>query len=287
MEINKGIEPFDDVTDLTRNNPDRKPFGRSGNDNLSLSDEYATPKSAPVEAPPPAAKKVKHKLSTGIELEADTIEEMATLIKKEVAKQQTSPAPLEFEDKPAYQPLKLERKEMTPQQKAEILNLWTGTATTPADPQAAMRKLQEAEVGVTMEELLRLLNDSQTVIRLKIEEEAGADFMGECDNYRATKENAKKLVDYIKSKNKPITTHNLIVAFRQLSASDPAMLRQPDAELPDPNLHETPEPPVVVPSNQGMPTEEQKADTAKVIREFSNMTLKQQQEYFANLRRRS
>lgn len=283
--IDKGIQPFDDRTDLTRNNPDRKTFGRSGNDGLDLGNEYNTP-APPAQVPPPVTPpvvvpKFTHKLANGTVLEAATLEEMAALIEKEVSKPQAPPAPVDFEDKPKYTPLKLERKELTVQQKADILNLWK------EDPQAAMRKLQEAEVGVTMEDLLRLLNDSQTVIRVHSEVEEGADFLGECETYQPTKENGKKLTDLIRSKGMPITKHNLMVAFNQLSVTDKTLLRKVDdapPPPPDPNLHETPDPPTVVPSNQGLPTEEQQRDSQKVIREFASMSLGQQQAYFANLR---
>lgn len=293
IDIAKGIEPFEDQTDFSRNNPDRKTFGRSGNDGLNTADDWTTnsPTVTPVIPPvvpppdPPVAAKFTHKLSNGTVLEASTMEEMAALIEKAVT-QQAPPATLDFEDKPLYQPYEFKPKDLSLQEQADILNMWK------ENPQKAKRMLDEADLGAPASVIIGLLKDTQQVLRMKLEEEAGADFLGDCETYNATPANGKKLGAYLREKGKPITKQNLLVAFRQLSETDKTMIRKvddipPSAPPVDDGLQDQPPPPVIVPSNQGRPEAPPAADVAKLTRDFAAMSLKDQQAYFASIRRRA
>src|SRR5271168_2569108 len=99
IDITKGIEPFNDQTDFSRNNAERKPFGKSnGADGLNFASEYETAQIETqlpvVETKPPVvetpAPKFTHKLSNGETLEAASVEELATKI--ENALKQQAPA---------------------------------------------------------------------------------------------------------------------------------------------------------------------------------------------------
>ena len=294
IEINKGIEAFDERTDFSRSNPDRKPWGKGGTDGLNIASEYdvAAPP-APVEPPvvePPKvetpAPKFTHKLKDGTLLEAESIEALAEKIEKAVTTQ-APPPPLEFEDKPLYQPYEFKPKELSLAEQADILNLWK------ENPQKAMRKLQEADLGAPASVIIQKLQEAQNVIRMKAEEEAGAEFLGECDTYNPTPANGKKLVEHLKTKGKPITRQNLVLSFQQLvAAGDKTLLRKVDEQPPaesavvdDPSLTDVPAPPAIVPSNQGLPVAPPagQVDVAK----FAAMSLDQQKKYFSDLRRRT
>src|ERR1700757_633941 len=145
MEINKAIAPFDDHTDFSRGNKDRKPWGKGDStEGLNLDSEY---KVSIVEVPPKAdpapaektAAMLTHKLSNGTVLEAATVEELAAKIEKSF--QQAPPVPADFEDKPLYVPYEFAPKELTLAEQDEILNVWK------ENPQKAMRMLQEADLG--------------------------------------------------------------------------------------------------------------------------------------------
>lgn len=281
MEINKPVTPFDDRMDTSRNNPERKPWGK-GTDatGLNLDSEYKVSitevKPAETSAPP---QKFTHKLANGTVLEAGTIEELAGLIEKSF--QQAPTPPLDFEDKPLYQPYEFKRKELTLAEQAEILNVWK------ENPQKAMRMLQEADLGAPVEVLIQKLTETQTLLRIRAEEEAGAEFVGDVEDYNPTATNAKKLTDYLREKGKPITKNNLTVAFRQLvAAGDKNLVRKVEAqpEAPEPGVTEPPEPPTVVPSNQG--SIETPAQSTLDVAKFQSMTLDQQKKFFSDLRRR-
>lgn len=289
IDITKGIEPFNDHTDFSRNNADRKPFGKSGTDQLNMGDEYAVvvpameaPK-APETVTPPAAK-FTHKLANGTALEAPTIEELASLIEKSFQTQ--PPAPLEFEDKPVYEPVEFKRKELSLTEQANILNVWK------ENPQKAMRMLQEAEYGAPMEVVHQSLERAELRELNRKQEEAGAEFLAECETYNPTPANGKKLTAFLREKNKPITKQNLVLSFQQLVATgDKSLLRKVDAPvLPevtaadDPSLTEVPPPPTVVPSNQGRP--EAPAAGQVDVAKFASLPLDQQKKFFADLRRR-
>jgi hypothetical protein len=295
IDITKGIEAFDDTTDFTRGNKDRRPFGKSDSAvSLHLGDEYdtvpptATPEGKPEAKPapetqPPPAPKFTHKLANGTVLEAASVEELATLIEKSI--QQTPAPPQDFEDKPLYSPYEFKPKELSLQEQANILNLWK------ENPQKALRMLQEADLGAPAETIIRMLNDTQQVVRQKLEEEAGAEFLMDADTYNPTPANGKKLVEHLKAKGKPITRKNLFVAFQQLlQAGDKSLLRAVDPEPPeaeDETLTETPPPPAVIPSNQGRPEVPNESEEAKArfANEFASWPLRKQQEYFAKLKR--
>jgi hypothetical protein len=287
IDITKGIESFDDRTDFTRGNPDRKPWGKGGTDSLSLGSEYDVtvpptttepePVVTPVTAPAP---KFTHKMANGTVLEAATVTELAALIEKSVAPAPVAAAPLEFEDKPLYTPLEFKPKELTLQQQADILNVWK------ENPQKAKRMLDEAEYGQPMDEILKRLDRMEMNELYRQQEIAGAEFMGECETYNPTVSNGKKLTALLKEKGKPITKHNLQVAFNQLvAAGDKNLVRPVDAApaVDDPDLIDSPPPPTIVPSNQGLPSAPpaQTLDAAK----FASMSLPDQKKFFADLRR--
>jgi hypothetical protein len=291
-DITKGIEPFEALTDFSRNNPDRKPWGK-GQDTgaLHLGNEYdmidsppdTPPVVPPVVTPPATEKKFTHKLANGTVLEASTVEELATLIEKSLV--QTPPPPVDFEDKPLYKPYEFKPKELTLAEQAEILNVWK------ENPQKAMRMLQEADLGAPANVIIQKLQETQTVLRMKLEEDAGAVFMGENEDYMPTVHNGKKLCAYLNEKGKPITAVNLGVALRQLvAAGDKGLLRKPDAPPvettppPPDNTEEIKGPPTHVPANQGLP--ERAAPNSVDAAAFAKLNLDQQKKFFSDLRRR-
>ncbi len=294
MEINKGIEPFEDRTDFSRGNKDRQQWGKNnGAENFHMGSEYEVQQPPPVQPPPvtqpPVAQppqnvqKFTHKLANGTTLEAATVEELAGLIEKSF--NAAPPIPQEFEDKPLYTPMEFKRKDLSLAEQAEILNLWK------ENPQAAMRKLQEAEYGATMDVILQTLTAEQLDRLNRMQEIAGAEFVMETETYNATPANGKKLTAYLREKGKPITKQNLVLSFQLLvAAGDKSLLRkveeQPPAEsalATDTNLTETPPPPVVVPSNQGRP-EAPPAGQVDVAA-FAALPLDKQKAFFSNLRR--
>jgi hypothetical protein len=292
IDITKGIESFDDRTDFSRNNTERKPWGKGNSaDTLNLGSEYDVTV-PPVEPPPvtppvvppvvEAPTKFTHKLANGTTLEAATVEELAALIEK--AFQTQAPAPVEFEDKPLYQPVEFKRKDLSLTEQANILNVWK------ENPQKALRMLEEAEYGVSMDVLLQNLSRAELREVNRAQEVAAIEFMEECETYNPTIGNGKKLSEFLKAKGKPITKKNLVIAFQQLSADDKALLRKPDDIVvpapvtPPEELSETPPPPVVVPSNMGLPEAPKpgQVDVAK----FAGMSLTEQKKFFSDLRRR-
>lgn len=289
IDITKGIEPFDEATDFTRGNKDRQQFGKTANSQqFDQSSEFAAPKpteAAPVVPPVVEAKKFTHKLGNGTTLEAASIEELAGLIEKSF-QNPPPPPPQEFEDKPLYVPMEFKRKELTVQEKADILNLWK------EDPQLATRKLQEAEFGVPIDTLIQNLSRAELRELHRRQEEAGVEFLGECESYNPTAANAKKITEYLKSKGKPITKQNLVLSFNQLvAAGDKTLLRKVDdpvlpdaAPADDPSLTDVPPPPVVVPSNQGRPEVAAKGEVD--VAKFASLPLEKQKQFFADLRRR-
>jgi hypothetical protein len=288
IDITRGIEAFDDHTDFSRGNKDRQQFGKTVNtDQFHLGSEYDH--QAPVETKPPVeetkppateppAAKFTHKLANGETLEAATVEELATKIEK--ALQTPVSAPLDFEDKPLYTPTEFKRKELTLAEQAEILNVWK------ENPQKAARMLQEAEFGAPLDTILQNLSRAELRELHRKQEEAGAEFMMECETYKPTRENAKKLTDLLNSKVKPITKHNLLVAFQQLSATDKTLVRsqEPDEVLPPEDISEVPPPPSSLPSNQGR-QEAQPQGTIDAGK-FAAMSLADQKKVFADLRRK-
>jgi hypothetical protein len=286
INIDKGIEPFDDVTDFTRGNKDRKPWGKQGSTaELHMGTEYDAP--PPPDAPaqpapvvPVVEKKFSHKLANGTVLEAATVEELATQIEKSL-QQQTPAPPLDFEDKPVYEGYLFKRKELSLQEQADILNVMK------ENPQKAYRMLQEAETGATTERLLQALNETQMALRTQKETEAAAEFLGECEEFNPTAANGKKLAAYLKEKNKPITVRNLTVAFRQLvAAGDKSLVMQPGTQpVVEDDAEDVPAPPVIVPSNMGRP-EAPAAPTVDAAK-FAALPLDKQKAYFANLRRQA
>lgn len=271
--------------DFTRENKDRRQFGKTeSTETLLLDKEYsvsqATPPLPPADVPPPADKKFTHKLSNGTVLEAPSIEELATKIEKAFAQTPTKEVPVEFDAEPLYKPYQFKRKELTLSEQADILNIWK------ENPQKALRLLQEADLGAPVEVIVQKLNEAQAMVQQRTEEEAGVEFIFQHDDYRATPENGKALTAYLREKGKPITVKNLDLAFRQMvAAGNKTLLRQVDATTGDETgVQDTPPPPVIVPSNQGAPPtpETSQIDVAK----FAAMTLDQQKQYFANLKRR-
>jgi hypothetical protein len=289
IEINRGIEPFEDQTDFTRGNKDRKPWGKSESSaSLHLGSEYDTPPPtapAPTQqpgppAPPPEPAKFTHKMANGTVLEAATVEELASQIEKALV-QTPAPAPVDFEDKPAYQPYEFKPKDLSMQEQADILNIWK------ENPQKAMRLLQEADLGAPAAVVIQKLQETQTVLRMKAEEEAAAEFLMNEETFAATKANGAKLTEYLKAKGKPITSRNFSVAFHQLvAAGDKTLLRKvedPAPPAPDPTLEEVPPPPVLVPSNLGRP----EAPTAPTVdaAKFASLSLTEQQNFFKRVKR--
>lgn len=280
--IDKPMQAFDDRTDFSRNNTDRQKWGEhKSSDNFQMSDEYKEPEAqAPpvaTETPaPPAPQKFTHKLQNGTVLEADSVDALAALIEKSI-QTPAPPAETDWEEKPAYEGTLFQRKELSLQDQANILNVWK------ENPQKAMRMLQEAEFGGTIENIIRSLNDAQMTIRQQKELEEQMDFLGECETYNPTKANGKKLTDYLKQNNKPCTKRNLMKAFQDLSKNDPSLIQTvtpPPAEEPEePEL----QPPTVVPSNQGRQEtiEQPKVDVEK----FKRMSLEDQKKYFKSMSR--
>jgi hypothetical protein len=287
IEINKGIEPFDDVTDFTRGNKDRKPWGKQESTNeLHLGAEYdAPPPTEPTQqpgppTPTPEPEKFTHKLANGTVLKASTVEELATQIEKSLQVQAPPAPPLDFEDKPVYEGYLFKRKELTLQEQADILNLMK------ENPQKAYRMLQEAETGATTERLLQALNETQMALRTQKETEAAAEFLGECEEFNPTAANGKKLAAYLKEKGKPITVRNLTVAFEHLKATDKSLVMQPDAQVVvEDDTQEVPPPPVIVPSNTGRP--EAPATPTVDAAKFAALPLDKQKAYFRNLSRQA
>lgn len=291
IDITKGIEPFEDRMDFTRNNPDRKPFGSKGTDQFDVRSEFDVAAPTPSPDPPPVtpppvtpAPKFTHKLANGTVLEADSVEGLAAQIEKALV-QTPAPPPAEFEDKPVYQPLEFKRKELSLAEQVAILNEWK------ENPQKALRKLEEAEYGHPMEVVLGRLTRAEQNELFRQQEIAGVEFLEECETFNSTPANAKKLTEYLKTKGKPITKQNLVLSFQQLvAAGDKTLLRKADEQPPAESaaateeLTEAPPPPVIVPSNQGRP--ETPAPGAVDVAKFASMSLDQQKKYFADLRRR-
>src|SRR5262249_23641791 len=156
---------------------------------------------------------------------------------------------------------------------ADILNLFK------ENPQKAIRQLEEAEYGAPMETILQNLSRAERRELARREEEAGADFIMETESYNPTPANGKKIVDYVRGKGKPITKQNLTVAMNHLvAAGDQALLRKVD-EPTATTVIETPEPPTIVPSNQGRPEAEPAGNSAEFAREFAGWSLQKQQAY--------
>lgn len=289
--IDKPMQTFDDQTDFSRNNPARQQWGKQNStSDFHLANEYdtqpPTPEPPSTEVPVPPAPKFTHKLANGTLLEAESFEALAAQIEKAAQPQTPAPVPqiLEFEDKLPYQPIEFKPKELSLQEQANILNVWK------ENPQKALRMLEEAEYGHPMETILQRLSRAEQRELERAQMEAGVEFMGECEDYNPTATNGKKLTEFLAKEKKPITKQNLKVAFLKLSAEDKTLLRKVDEPTPtpepeDPTLVETPPPPTVVPSNQGR-VESQPQNVVDVAK-FASMTLKQQQEYFATLKRRA
>lgn len=282
MEINKGIEPFEDQTDFTRGNKDRQQWGKGESaKQYHIGSEFdvvpPTPEAPPTPpVPPPAdAPKFTHKLANGTVLEAATIEELATKIEKSLV--QAPPAPVDFEDKPLYTPMEFKRKELTLAEQAEILNVWK------ENPQKASRMLQEAEFGAPLDTILQNLSRAEQRELNRRQEEAGVEFIFECEAYNPTRENAKKLTDLIHSKQKPITKHNLTVAFQQLSATDKSLVRAVDPPPPDPTLSDAPPPPSHLQTNMGRSDAPPPGEID--VTKFAAMSLGDQQKIFARMKR--
>lgn len=277
VEINKGIEAFDDTTDFTRNNKDRKPFGKSDSAASLHTDDFSVQPAPPTtEAPVTQPVKFTHKLADGTQLEAASVEELAKQIEQRFQQAPLPPAATEFEDKALYEPVEYKPRQLSLQEQADILNLWK------EDPQTAMRKLQEAELGAPLDTIVKRLGRAEQLELVRRQEEAGVEFIGENEAYNPTRANAKKITEYLASKGKPITKQNLTVAFRQLvAAGDTGLVR--NAPPVDDGSTEVPPPPTMVPSGTGrsaapaQPT----VDAAK----FASLSLKEQQEYFQRLKR--
>jgi hypothetical protein len=292
VEINKVVGPFDEGMNVTRDNPDRKKFGEKNADGMSLASEFAvtqpvTETPAPVvETKPPVTEGVKftHKLKDGTLLEAPTVEALAAAI--EASLHQAPTTPVEFEDKPLYQPYEFKPKELSLTEQADILNIWK------ENPQKAMRMLQEADLGAPASVIIQKLNEAQTAMRTRAEEEAGALFVMEQEDYNPTRANGQKLTAYLREKGKPVTKQNLVLSFQQLvAAGDKTLLRKPEEQTTESgkatetSLTEAPPPPTIVPVGTGRV--ETKAPGAVDVAKFANMTLAQQKAYFADLRRQA
>lgn len=281
IDITKGVQTFDEGLDVTRSNPDRKPFGAKGTEQFNLGSEYDTPPQEPETPPtspvPPAAEqKFTHKLANGTVLEAKSVEELAGKI-EQALQQQAPPAPVEFDNQPLYTPMEFKRKELTLIEQADILNLWK------EKPQEAMRKLQEAEYGASMDVILTNLSRVELRELSRRQLEAEAEFMGECEDYNPTPANSKKMLALLEQNKVPRTKHNLVVAFNKLKAADPTMVRQPEAVVDD--TTEVTPPPSHVPTNQGRPEAVPQADAEKFARDFASWPLGKQQDWFAKKRR--
>lgn len=292
IDITRGIEAFDDHTDFSRGNKDRQQFGKTVNtDQFNLGSEYdhqaAPPTTTTVETNAEQTSvnivtntpvKFTHKLANGETLEAATVEELATKIEK--ALQTQPPAVLDFEDKPLYTPTEFRPKQLTLAEQAELLNLWK------ENPQQAQAKLLEAQLGAPLDTILQNLSRAEQRELYRKQEEAGVEFIMECDTYKPTRENAKKLTDLLNSKAKPITKHNLLVAFQQLSATDKTLVRsqEPDEVLPPEDISEVPPPPSSLPSNQGR--QEAQPQGSIDAGKFAAMSLADQKKVFADLRRK-
>lgn len=277
-----------DEMDFSRNNAERKPWGQQkSSEHFQLNDEYSEPKpeaslqTAPPPAPPadPPKPKFTHKLANGNTLEAESVEALASLIEKSF-QQTPAPPPAEWDESPAYQPIQFKRSELTIQQQADILNLWK------ENPQKALRMLQEAEYGVSMDVLMQNLSRAEIRELNRREEEIGVEWIYEnVDNYNPTPANGQLLTKYLREKNKPITKKNLTIAFNALKGDNPTMILKPQAAPPaEPdNTEEVPAPPVVVPSNQGgeMPPVTPQVDVEK----FKRMSLDDQKKFFSKMRR--
>jgi hypothetical protein len=214
IDITQGVQTFDDRLDTSRGNPDRKPFGAKGTDQFHMGSEYDVEQSvSPANDPGPDAsvtptpvlQKFTHKLSNGTTLEADSVEALAVLIEKSF-QQQAPVEDLKFDDRPLYTPLEFKRKELTLQEQADLLNLWK------EKPQEAMRKLQEAEYGASMDVIL--MNLSRTELRELNRRQVGSrkrNSYGRVRGLQLRREaNAKKLTDLSSFEAKaPIKAHNL------------------------------------------------------------------------------
>jgi hypothetical protein len=288
IDITQGVQTFDDRLDTSRGNPDRKPFGAKGTDQFHMGSEYDVEQSvSPANDPGPDAsvtptpvlQKFTHKLSNGTTLEADSVEALAALIEKSF-QQQAPVEDLKFDDRPLYTPLEFKRKELTLQEQADLLNLWK------EKPQEAMRKLQEAEYGASMDVILMNLTRAELRELNRRQLEAEAEFMGECEDYNPTPANGKKMLAFLEENKVPRTKHNLVVAFRKLSASDPSLIRQPETPTAEPEPgEEVPKPPTHVPTNQGRQETLPDQSGDKFALEFAGWPLAKQQEWFAKKRR--
>lgn len=270
IEINKGVLPFEDAPDLTRNNPDRKRWGK-GDSDFHVSDEYDTPAEEPAPPAPPPPTKVTHKLGNGVVLEADSIDELATKIEKALA---PPPVTATWDETPVYTPMEFKPRELSVQENVMLLNEWT------KNPQKVMRSFQEAEFGAPMEKIIQRLQQTETIVMQRAQEEAGVEFLTDvAEVYNPTKENATKLTNYLKEKGKPITRNNLRRAFNELSPTDPALLRKQEPVAEGEEI----EPPTTVQSNMGEPPVA--APPGVDVEKFKKMSVKDQKEFFAQLRR--
>jgi hypothetical protein len=281
IEINRGVETFNDQIDISRNNPDRKPFGAKGTDQFHLGSEYDQPSAPPTtETPPPVQEnKFIHKLANGKVLEAKSVEELAGLIEKALQQPQTPAEVLELDDKAPYVPLSFQRRELTLQEQADILNIQK------ENPQKAMRMLLEAELGAPADKVISTLSASEQREAIRAQNEQEAQFMMECEGYQVSRANGKKLIEYLHEQKKPINANNLKVAFKRLSATDKTLIAQPETPAAEVVGEEVLPPPTHVPTNQGRPEVEANADAAKFTAEFATWPLSKQQEYFAKKRR--
>lgn len=274
IDIKTGITPFEDSVDTSRNNPNRKPWGK-GDSDFHVNDEYDTTpeESAPPTPPPP--QKVTHKLANGVVLEADSMEELAQKMEKALA---PPPPEAKWDETPVYTPMEFKPRQLSVQEEVDLLNRW------PKTPQKAMRELQEAEFGATMEQIIKRLNMTEMIVMQRAQEEEGVNFLMEvAETYSATKDNADKLTAYLKEKGKPITKNNLVRAFKEMSPTHPELLRTPEPAAKGEEGEEF-EPPTIVASNMGEPPVA--APPGVDIEAFKKMNVKQQKDFFAQLRAR-
>jgi len=282
--IDKPIQPFDDHMDFSRNNPDRKLWGKHDSANaFHLGDEYAEPAAPeaqepkPVTPEPPAPpQKFTHKLSNGTVLEADSLDALAALIEKSF--QTPAPpadAPLEFEDAFPYKPVDYKRKELSLQEQADILNVWK------ENPQKAFQMLMAAECGQPDFTASLTRSEQRELERATLE--AGMRFMEDVEEYNPTKANGKLLSEYLTQQKKPVTTHNLKVAYQRLLPTHPELksVPAPVAE-PEPDEPE-PQPPAVIPAGSGLAPDE--AQPKVDVNKFKSMSLEDQKKFFSALRR--